>query len=98
MLTKPKERVYSYFLSGGCKGADALGERYAEENGFKIEHFPAEWNKFGKSAGPIRNFQMAKNCDYVICFWDGKSKGTKSMINYAKQLNKPIKVKKICLF
>ena len=83
------------FLSGGCKGADALGERYAKENGFKIEYYPADWKKFGKAAGPKRNFEMAKMCDYVICFWDGKSKGTKSMIDFAKKLNKPIKIKKI---
>ncbi len=81
------------FVSGGCRGADALGERYANDNGYKIERYPADWEKYGKSAGPIRNRQMAEACDYVICFWDGKSKGTKSMIEYAKELNKPIKIK-----
>lgn len=44
----------------------------------------------------MRNRQMAEVCDYVICFWDGKSRGTKSMIEFAKQCNKPIKVKRIC--
>ena len=81
-------------LSGCAKGADALGERYAEENGFKIEKHPADWAKFGRSAGPERNEQMAKLCDYVICFWDGKSCGTKSMIELARKYNKPIKIKK----
>lgn len=83
------------FLSGGCRGADMLGERYANENGFAIERYPADWQKYGKSAGPKRNLQMAQNCDYVICFWDGKSRGTASMICYAKELNKPIRIKKI---
>lgn len=82
-------------VSGGATGADSLGERYAEENGYKIEKHPAEWSKFGKRAGPIRNKQMAEIGDYVICFWNGKSRGTKSMIDFAKVLKKPIKIKKI---
>ena len=82
-------------LSGGCRGADLLGESYAKENGMKIERFPANWNKYGKSAGVIRNRQMAVTCDYVICFWDGASRGTKSMIELALKLKKRIKVKQI---
>ncbi len=84
-------------ISGGCRGADAIGERYAKENGFKIEKYPADWAKYGKSAGPIRNEQMAQIADYVISFWDTKSKGTKSMIEYAIKYNKPIKIKKIAI-
>ena len=82
-------------VSGCASGADALGERYAEENGFKVEKYPADWKTYGKSAGPKRNKQMAEVCDYVICFWDEKSKGTRSMIDYARKLDKPIKIKKI---
>ena len=82
-------------LSGCAKGADALGERYAEENGFKIEKHHADWAKFGRSAGPERNEQMANLCDYVICFWDGKSRGTKSMIELARKYNKPVNIKPI---
>lgn len=81
------------FLSGGCRGADMLGERYATENGFNIERYPADWQRYGKSAGLKRNFQIAKSCDYVICFWDGKSPGTASMISYARKLQKPINIK-----
>ncbi len=82
-------------VSGGASGADALGERYAKENGFRVEKYSADWETYGKSAGPIRNEQMAEICDYVICFWDEKSRGTKSMIEYAKKHRKPIRVKKI---
>ena len=82
-------------LSGCATGADTLGERYAKENGFKTEKYPANWKKYGPYAGPKRNKEMAKNCDYVICFWDGKSKGTKSMINLAKEYKKPIRIIKI---
>ncbi len=83
------------FLSGGCSGADMLGERYANENGFGMKRYTADWKKYGKSAGPKRNLQMAEACDYVICFWDGKSRGTASMIYYAKKFKKPIRIKKI---
>jgi predicted Rossmann fold nucleotide-binding protein DprA/Smf involved in DNA uptake len=83
-------------VSGCASGADAIGERYARQNGFKVEKYPANWEKYGRGAGPIRNKQMAQACDYVICFWDGKSRGTKSMIEFAREYNKPVKIKKIC--
>ena len=82
-------------VSGGAKGADALGEKYAEENGLEIERYFADWNTFGKSAGPKRNELMAQSSDYIICFWDGKSRGTKSMIDFAQKYNTPIKIKYI---
>ena len=77
-------------LSGGCTGVDRLGERFAKENGFQTEIFPAQWSKFGKAAGIFRNKDMADNADAVICFWNGKSKGTKSLIDYAKATKKPL--------
>ena len=83
------------FVSGCCSGADMLGERYAKENGYEIEYYPAEWNEYGRAAGPKRDLPMAKIADYVICFWDFKSRGTKSTIKYATELNKPIKIKQI---
>ena len=82
-------------VSGCASGADAIGERYAKENGFNVEKYPADWKNFGRSAGPIRNKRMAEISDYVICFWDEKSKGTKSMIDYARKYNKPIRIKRI---
>ena len=82
-------------VSGGAKGADTLGERYARENGFNVERHLPDWEKLGKNAGPKRNREMAKICDFVICFWDGKSLGTKSMIESAKLFNKPLRVKRI---
>lgn len=83
------------FLSGECRGADRLGERYAYENGFGVEKYPADWKKYGKAAGPKRNKLMVEKADYIIAFWDGKSKGTKSLIGYAKIMNKPINIRKI---
>ncbi|MBQ2746632.1 MAG: DUF2493 domain-containing protein [Clostridia bacterium] len=94
-ISKIRKSHMLIFVSGGCSGADLIGERYARENGFEVERYSAEWKKYGRSAGPKRNEQMARVADYVICFWDGKSKGTKSMIGYAKKYGKPIKIRKI---
>ena len=83
------------FISGDCRGAVKLGEQFACENHYDIERYPADWQRFGKSAGPKRNETKAKEADYIICFWDRKSKGTKSMIDFAKKHNKPIRIKYI---
>jgi len=72
-------------VSGTARGADKLGERYAREKGYDIKEFPANWDKFGKSAGYIRNDEMAKYADMLIAFWDGASKGTKHMIDLANK-------------
>lgn len=72
-------------VSGAARGADSLGERYAKENGYAIESHPAKWDEFGKSAGYIRNKEMAQSADALVAFWDGKSRGTKHMIDLAKQ-------------
>ncbi|MBQ7133091.1 MAG: DUF2493 domain-containing protein [Ruminococcus sp.] len=82
-------------FSGHCSGTDALAERNAEENNYSLELFPAQWNKYGRSAGPIRNEIMVAKCDYVIAFWDGTSKGTKNLIDNAVKYNKPLRVKLI---
>ena len=74
-----------------------LGKRYAIENRFAVETYLADWKRYGRQAGPIRNREMAKMADFVICFWDGKSNGTKSMIRCAHNFNKPIKIKIISL-
>jgi len=73
-------------VSGTAKGADQFGERWAEERGIEIHRYPAEWKKFGKRAGPIRNKLMAENAEGLIAVWDGKSRGTFSMIEFATQL------------
>ena len=70
-------------VSGGAKGADALGERYAKEKGYEVKHFRADWDKHNKAAGPIRNKEMAEYADACIVFWDGLSKGTQNMIKNA---------------
>ena len=79
-------------ICGMARGADMLGYRYAKENNIPVLEYPAEWFKYGKSAGYIRNSNMATNADALIAFWDGKSKGTKNMIEIAKKHNMPIRI------
>lgn len=79
-------------VSGGATGADKLGERYAEEMKFKIKLFIPDWQKHGRSAGPIRNKEMAGYADVLIAFWDGESRGTKNMIETMERMNKPVSV------
>ena len=79
-------------VSGKARGADSLGERYANEMEYKIAEFPANWDKYGKRAGYIRNEEMAKYADACVCFWDGKSKGTKHMIDLADKHNLKLRV------
>ncbi len=90
---REKRKGYNIIIiSGGARGADALGEKYAQDEGFSLEVFPANWNKFGKSAGFRRNEQMAEVADALIAFWDGKSHGTKHMIEIMENKNLLVKI------
>lgn len=79
-------------VSGAAPGADTLGERFAKEMGCKIKRFPADWDRYKKSAGYIRNKQMAEYADLCVVFWDGKSKGTKLMIDLAREYGLPLRI------
>jgi YspA, cpYpsA-related SLOG family len=79
-------------ISGAARGADQLGERYAKERGIQLIQMPADWNQYGKSAGYKRNEQMAAIATHCIVFWDGESRGTKHMIDLAKQYNLKIRI------
>ena len=85
-VLKEKRKTHNIVvISGNAKGADKAGEKYAVDEDFDLEIFPADWKKFGKSAGFRRNEQMAEVADGLIAFWDGKSHGTKHMIDIAKE-------------
>lgn len=77
-------------LSGHCSGADIMAERYAKENGFGLEVFPADWS-LGRKAGPLRNKQMVDVADFAIAFPSG-GRGTQSLINFAMQKGIPTRV------
>ncbi len=78
-------------VSGAARGADQLGEQYAKVREYELSRFPADWDGLGKRAGYVRNAEMAKyamedgNYGVLIAFWDGKSKGTKHMIDLAEK-------------
>lgn len=72
-------------VGGGASGADVLGERYAAEQGIPCRRFEADWQRYGRSAGPRRNVEMADYADALIAFWDGESRGTKHMIEAAQK-------------
>lgn len=79
-------------VCGMARGADLLGKQYANDHLIKLAEFPANWAKFGKSAGYIRNKEMAKYANSLLAFWDGKSKGTKHMIDLAREYKLKVKV------
>lgn len=79
-------------VSGHARGADTLGEKYAQDEGFALEIYPAQWKKLGKQAGYRRNEQMAEVADALIAFWDGESKGTKHMIDIMNAKSLQVKV------
>lgn len=82
-------------VSGGAIGVDALGERFAKTNNILLTRILANWNFYGKAAGFIRNNEMSVYADALIAIWDGRSKGTKHIIESMKFLNKPTFVYKI---
>lgn len=90
---KLKELIPKYtnpeIVSGHARGTDTFGEEFARAEGIRCSIFKAEWSHYGKAAGPIRNREML---DYameenpvVIAFWNGRSRGTKNMIELAKK-------------
>ena len=81
-------------VSGGAKGVDALGEAYAIQMNLKLNIYNADWEANGRAAGPIRNRKMAENADGLIAIWDGKSKGTKNMIETATKLGLRVYIKR----
>ena len=92
-ILSEKQRTHSIVVvSGTARGADRLGERYAKEKGYQLRQFPADWDTHGRSAGPIRNGEMAKNADALIAFWNGHSSGTKNMIETAKRYGLPVRI------
>ncbi|MCQ2229734.1 MAG: DUF2493 domain-containing protein [Bacteroidales bacterium] len=89
-------KEYNYditeIVSGGARGADRLGERYAAERNIEIMVFKPDWVTKGKFAGYLRNKEIINYCDVCIAFWDGKSRGTKHDIDLCERMGKPCHV------
>ncbi len=89
LLDNSKFDIYQV-VCGCAKGIDSLGREWAIKNRIRVKEFPAEWEKYGKRAGMLRNKEMVDYADAVICIWDGKSKGTLNTIEYTEKCNKPL--------
>jgi YspA, cpYpsA-related SLOG family len=91
VLDKLAEEFFiSEIVEGECRNSpDVLARDWAEDRGYSLKKFPANWNKYGKAAGHKRNIQMAKYGDILVAFWDGKSLGTRGMIREMQVHNKP---------
>lgn len=85
----------SEIVSGGCRGVDLAGEQFAQERQIPIKRFDPDWDKYGKSAGPIRNREMGNYGDALIAIWFNESKGTADMIRFAHQRAIPVYVYKL---
>lgn len=79
-------------VSGGAKGVDTTAREYATEHGIKLTEFLPEYNRYKRGAPLKRNIQIAEYADKVLAFWDGKSRGTKFVIDYCKNSNIPVEV------
>ena len=79
-------------VSGGARGADTFGRNYAKSQNNEIIEFIPNWEKYGKRAGFLRNYDIWDNSDIGIAFWDGKSTGTAHSFEITKKQNKTLKV------
>lgn len=80
-----------HIFVGDARGVDALVLRWCKENGITYTRFKAEWNLYGKSAGPERNGEMIRSGgEALIAIWDGESKGTKNMMEQARRHEIPV--------
>lgn len=79
-------------VSGGAKGVDTSAREYAKKNGIKLTEFLPEYTKYGRSAPLKRNITIIEYADIVLAFWDGKSRGTKFVIDNCRRLGVEVRV------
>ena len=79
-------------ISGGARGPDNFAIRYAQERGIHCKVMKAEWHRFGRKAGYLRNVEMSKIANALIAFWDGETPGTSHMIDTMKKKGTPIRI------
>ena len=82
-------------VSGGAKGADTFAMDFARQHGLKLIVFFPDYEKYGRQAPLMRNKLIVEECDCLLAFWDGQSKGTKFTLDYAKEKGKPVKIVQI---
>ena len=72
-------------LSGGARGVDRLAEDWAERHSIEVVRYMPDWKQYGRGAGIIRNRGMVDNADALFAIWDGHSRGTNQIIQYARK-------------
>jgi len=80
-------------VSGGAKGVDSLGERWALEHGVPVERVLPDWRRYGRGAGLVRNAEMIDGADALVALWDGASRGTAHVIRMARKRGLSVHVK-----
>lgn len=78
-------KAITEIVSGMARGVDTHALAIAKKYGIRVAEFPADWDRFGKRAGYLRNEKMAEYADALLACWDGESKGTGHMIDLAKK-------------
>ncbi len=79
-------------VSGGAVGVDTCAADYAKQNGIALTVFLPEYERYGRAAPIVRNKKIVDHADQILAFWDGRSKGTQSVIKYAEKTGKPCKI------
>ena len=79
-------------VSGGARGVDTDAREYAEKNNIPLKEFLPDYRRYGRGAPLKRNIEIIEYADKVIAFWDGKSKGTKFVIDNCKKTGKDVEV------
>ncbi len=87
-----EQELTTVIVSGGARGVDSVAVEEARKLRMPYEIYPADWNRYGRSAGFRRNQTIVDAADEVIAFWDGKSRGTQHTISLAKAAGKPVRV------
>jgi hypothetical protein len=94
VLAPDRHRI-TQVLTGGAHGAEQLGYRWAWKHQITHQLFRADWERFGKSAGVRRNYQMAQAGDLLLAFWDGQSPGIAHLVQCMRQVGKPVVVVRV---
>ena len=79
-------------VSGGAVGVDFCAAEYAKKKGLRLTEFLPQYGRYGRAAPIVRNKKIVDYADKIIVFWDGSSKGTLSVIQYAQKIGKPFEV------
>ena len=77
-------------LSGGARGVDSLGEKWAEHRKLSLERYPADWASYGLAAGPLRNQAMVDKAEQALLVWNGFSSGTRDLLQRVQRKGLPV--------